>query len=43
LFTSESLLRSAIEARVLNRVALTIGQKGLQPDINPNVRMVTAG
>ncbi len=41
LLASECLLRRAIEARVLNRMALAIGQERLQADINADVRMGT--
>ena len=34
-------LRGAIEARVLNGMALTIRQKGLETNINADVRMLT--
>jgi hypothetical protein len=40
LLASERLLRGAIEARVLNRMALAIGEERLQPDINADVRML---
>ncbi len=40
LLASQGLLRGAIETRVLNGVALTIRQKGLEANINPNVRML---
>ncbi len=41
LLAPECLLRRAIETRVFNRVALAIGKKDLQPDVNADVRMLT--
>ena len=41
LFASQSTLRGAIETRIWNRVALTIGQERLQSYINADVRMLT--
>lgn len=43
LFASQGSLRGAIEARVLNRVALTISQERFQSNITTNVRMLTRG
>ncbi len=40
LLASEFLLRNAIETRVLNRMPFTIGEEGLEPDINANIRML---
>jgi len=40
LLASQSTLRRAIIARVLNRVALTIGEEGLETHINTDVRMI---
>ena len=40
LLASQRLLRGAIEARVLNRTALAIGEERLQSDINADVRML---
>ena len=40
LLASQGFLRGAIEARVLNRVALTIGEKGLETYINADIRML---
>ena len=40
LLASQGLLRGAIETRVLNGVALTIRQKGLEANVNTNVRML---
>ena len=39
LLASQGFLRGAIEARILNCVALTIGEKGLETDINTDIRM----
>ena len=41
LLASQGSLRGAIEARVLNRVALTIRQEGLESYINTDIRMLT--
>jgi hypothetical protein len=41
LLASQGVTRGAIEARVRNGVAFTIGQEGLQPYINADVRMRT--
>src|SRR6266849_3922407 len=41
LLAPQGVTRGAIEARVRNGVALTIGQEGLQPYINADVRMRT--
>jgi len=43
LLAPECFLRGAIEARVLNRMAFTIGQEGLQPHIDANIRVLTCG
>ncbi len=40
LLASQGFLRVAIEARVLHRVALTIGEKGLETYINTDSRML---
>ena len=40
LFASQSFLRPAIEARIVNGIALTIGQERLQAHINTDVRML---
>jgi hypothetical protein len=42
LLASECLLRRAIETRVRNGMAFAIGKEDLEPDINPDVRMLTA-
>ena len=41
LLASQGSLRGAIETRVLNGVTLTISEKGLQPNVNADVRMLT--
>ena len=41
LFASQGSLRGTIEARVLNGMTLTIREKGLQPNVNADVRMLT--
>lgn len=41
LLASECALRGAIVTRIVNGVALAIGQEGLETDINPDRRMVT--
>ena len=41
LLTSQGSLRGAIEAGIVNRVALTIRQERLQSNINTDVRMLT--
>ena len=41
LFASQGSLRGAIEAGIVNRVALTIRQERLQSNINTDVRMLT--
>ena len=41
LFASKRLLRGAIEAWVLNRIALAISEEGFESCINTNVRMLT--
>src|SRR5215467_4623439 len=41
LLAPERLGRCAIETRVFNHVALAIGKKDLQPNVNTNVRMLT--
>ena len=41
LLASQGSLRGAIETRVLNGVALTIRQKGLEANVNTDVRMLT--
>src|SRR5438128_1958600 len=41
LFASECSLRCAIETRVLNAIAIAIGEKGLEPNINANSGMRT--
>lgn len=41
LLAPECLLRGAIEARVLSGVPVAIGQEGLQPHINTDVRVST--
>ena len=41
LLASQGALRGAIEARVLHRVALTIGEKGLETNVNTDIRMLT--
>lgn len=43
LLASKSTLRGAIEARVRDGIALTIGQERFQSDINANVSMSTRG
>ena len=40
LLASQGFLRAAIEARVLNGMALTIRQKGLETNVNADVRML---
>ena len=41
LLASQGFLRGAIVARVLNRVALTIGEKGRETYINTDIRVLT--
>jgi hypothetical protein len=41
LLAPKGLLRSAIETRVLNGIAIAISKEHLQPDINADVRMLT--
>ena len=41
LFASQGSLRAAIEAGIVNRVALTISQERFQSNINTDVRMLT--
>jgi hypothetical protein len=41
LLASESLLRGAIEAGIFDGVAITIGKKDFQADINADIRMFT--
>ena len=41
LLASQGSLRGTIETRVLNGVTLTISEKGLQPNVNADVRMLT--
>ena len=43
LLASERTLRIAIEMWVLNNLALTISQEGLQPHINADCRLLTSG
>ena len=43
LLASQGSLRGAIEARVFYGVALTIRQKGLEANVNADVRMLTRG
>src|SRR5207249_4716089 len=43
LLTPQGTLRGAIETWIRNGVALTIGQEGLETDINANVRMFARG
>lgn len=43
LFASQGMLRAAIEARVLHRLALGISQEGLQTHINANIRVLAGG
>jgi hypothetical protein len=41
LLPSQSFLRSAIEARILNAVTITIGEKGFEPNVKTNISMLT--
>ena len=41
LLPSQRFLRSAIEARILYSVTITIAEKGFEPNVNPNIRMLT--
>lgn len=43
LFASQSSLRGAIEAGIVNRVAFTISQERFESHINTDVRMLTCG
>src|SRR2546421_8770702 len=41
LFAPEGLLRGAIETRIRDGVAFAVSQEGLQPDVDPDIRMRT--
>ncbi len=42
LFASQGVLRGAIEARIVNGVALRVGQEGFQPNIKADIRVLTS-